>query len=356
MTLRPRDASQWRHREGGRLHQNMATVPIPLRTRFTDLVGCDVPIQLAGMGWVSGLDLADAVSAAGALGMVGYPMVPAPVLTELLDAVRRRTSRPVGVNFILPLLDDEACVDIAAELMPVVEFFYADPVPRLVTRAKRGGALAAWQVGSVEEARAAADAGCDFVVVQGREAGGHVRGVRPLLPLLDDVLDAVDVPVVAAGGIGTARSVAAVLAAGAHAARIGTRFVATHESDAHPEYKEALIRAGAGDTELTTQFSAGWPDAPHRVLTGCAERARNLDSDIAGEAVLGGVPVPIPASSPVCPLRTTTGHLDAMALYAGEAVGTVTRVESALDVVRELADGAARLLCKASGGIGKEPA
>ncbi len=356
MTLRHCDASQWRRPEAGRLHQHMATVPIPLRTRFTDLVGCDVPIQLAGMGWVSGLDLADAVSAAGALGMVGYPRVPPPVLAELLDAVRRRTSRPVGVNFILPLLEDEACVDVAAERMPVVEFFYADPVARLVTRAKRGGALAAWQVGSAEEARAAADAGCDFVVAQGREAGGHVRGVRPLLPLLDDVLDAVDVPVVAAGGIGTARSLAAVLAAGAHAARIGTRFVATYESDAHPEYKEALIRAGARDTELTTQFSTGWPDAPHRVLSACVERARTLDTDVAGEALLGGMPVPIPASGPVCPLRTTTGRVDAMALYAGEAVGTVTRIESALDVVRELADGAARLLCKACGGIGKEPA
>ncbi|MDX3352841.1 nitronate monooxygenase [Streptomyces sp. ME01-24h] len=332
----------------------MATVPIPLRTRFTTLVGCDVPIQLAGMGWVSGLDLADAVSAAGGLGMVGYPRAAPPVLIGLLDAVRRRTSRPVGVNFVLPLLEDERCVDVAAERMPVVEFFYADPVPRLVTRAKRGGALAAWQVGSVEEARTAADAGCDFVVVQGREAGGHVRGVRPLLPLLDEVLDAVDVPVVAAGGIATARSLAAVLAAGADAARIGTRFVAAHESDAHPEYKAALVRAGAGDTEVSTQFSAGWPDAPHRVLTGCAERARTLDTDIAGEGLLGGLPVPIPASSPVCPLRTTTGRLDAMALYAGEAVGAVSRIESALDIVRELADGAALLLGRASGGIGKE--
>ncbi|WP_431946711.1 NAD(P)H-dependent flavin oxidoreductase [Actinacidiphila sp. bgisy167] len=334
----------------------MATVPIPLRTRFTDLVGCDVPIQLAGMGWVSGLDLADAVSAAGALGMVGYPTASPPVLAGLLDAVRRRTSRPVGVNFVLPLLEDEACVDVAAERMPVVEFSYAAPVPRLVARARRGGALAAWQVGSDDEARAAADAGCDFVVVQGREAGGHVRGVRPLLPLLGDVLDAVDVPVVAAGGIGTARSLAAVLAAGAHAARVGTRFVATYESDAHPQYKQALVRAGAGDTELTTQFSAGWPDAPHRVLSSCVERARALATGVAGETVLGGVPVPVPASSPVCPLRATTGHLDAMALYAGEAVGAVSRIESALDVVRELADGAALLLGTACGGIGKESA
>lgn len=328
----------------------MATAPVSLRTRFTDLVGCAVPIQLAGMGWVSGVDLAGAVSGAGGLGMVGYPLVPPAVLTELLDAVRARVARPVGINFILPLLEDERCVDVAAERMRVVEFFYAEPSPRLVTRAARGGALVAWQVGSVEEARAAVDAGCDFLVVQGREAGGHVRGTRPLLPLLDDVVEAVDVPVVAAGGIGTARCVAAVLAAGADGARVGTRFVATHEADAHQRYKLALVQAADGDTVLTTQFSASWPNAPHRVLADCVERARTLTDAIAGEAVLGGVAVPLPASSPVCPTRTTTGHLDAMPLYAGEAVGAVTRIDSAADVVRELAQGAAALLRRAAGG------
>jgi NAD(P)H-dependent flavin oxidoreductase YrpB (nitropropane dioxygenase family) len=319
-----------------------------LRTRFTELVGCTVPIQLAGMGWVSGVDLAAAVSEAGGLGMVAYPMATPVALTGLLEEVGRRTARPVGINFILPLLDDEACIDIAAQRMAVVEFFWGDPSSRLVARVQAGGALAAWQVGSVEEARAAAYAGCDVVVVQGLEAGGHVRGSRALLPLLGEVIEAVDVPVIAAGGIATARSVAAVLAAGADGARVGTRFVATLEADAHPEYQQALIRAGSADTALTTQFSTMWPDAPHRVLASCIERARTLDSDIAGETVLAGMTVPVPASSPICPTRTTTGHLDAMSLYAGEAVGAVTRIDPAADVVRELADGAAVLLRRAA--------
>ncbi|MFI0771333.1 NAD(P)H-dependent flavin oxidoreductase [Streptomyces sp. NPDC021218] len=318
----------------------MATTPPALRTRFTELVGCTVPVQQAGMGWVSGVDLAAAVSEAGGLGMVAFPMATPEALTGLLEDVRRRTTRPVGVNFVLPVLQDPVCVDIAAERMSVVEFFWAAPSPRLVARGKAGGALAAWQVGSVAEAREAADTGCDFVVVQGAEAGGHVRGSRALLPLLCEVVEHVDIPVVAAGGIATARSVAAVLAAGADAARIGTRFIATTEADAHPEYQQTLIRAGAADTVLTTQFSVMWPDAPHRVLSACVDRARGLDTDVAGEIVLAGATVPVPASSPFCPTRTATGQVDAMPLYAGESVGAVTRIEPAADVIRELATGA----------------
>src|SRR5204863_9454556 len=124
----------------------------------------------------------------------------------------------------------------------------------------------AWQVGSVDEARAAVDAGCDFIVAQGVEAGGHVRGQIGLLPLLDRVLDVVGVPVVAAGGIGTARAMAAALAAGASAVRVGTRFVASQEADTHPDYAQALIDAGPGDTVLTTTVAVMCPGAPHRVL------------------------------------------------------------------------------------------
>lgn len=332
--------------------QGMATVSPSLRTRFTELVGCTVPVQLAGMGWVSGVDLAAAVSEAGGLGMVAFPMATPEALTGLLEDVQRRTPCPVGINFLLPLLQDPACIDIAAERMSVVEFFWATPSARLVARVQAGGALVAWQVGSVEEAREAAYAGCDFVVVQGVEAGGHVRGSRALLPLLGEVMEHVDIPVVAAGGIATARSLAAVLAAGADGARIGTRFVATTEADAHPEYQQALIRAGSADTVLTTQFSTMWPDAPHRVLSGCVDRAHGLDTDIAGETMLGGTVVPVPASSPFCPTRTTTGQVDAMPLYAGEAVGAVTRIEPAADVVRELTTGAVALLRRALSGQG----
>ncbi len=295
------------------------------------------------MGGVATPELAAAVADAGALGMVNMVMVPAAEVAVALDALIEQTTGTVGMNFLMPFLDP-AAVEVAASRARVVEFFYADPDAALVRRVHDGGALAAWQVGSLTEARAAAEAGCDFIVAQGTEAGGHVRGQVSLLPLLDAVLNAVDIPVVAAGGIGTARGMAAVLAAGASGVRVGTRFVATHEANAHPSYVDALLRASAGDTVLTTAFSVMWPDAPHRVLRSCVEAAEAVKDDIVAEMPLGVMRMPVPKFSVPSPSRDTTGTIEAMALYAGESVGAVTAVVSAAEVVRELAEGAERLL------------
>jgi NAD(P)H-dependent flavin oxidoreductase YrpB (nitropropane dioxygenase family) len=207
-----------------------------------------------------------------------------------------------------------------------------------------GGALAGWQVGSVEEARRAADAGCDLVIAQGVEAGGHVRGTVALFPLLAEVLEAVSVPVVAAGGIASARSMAAALAAGAAAVRVGTRFLATAESGAHPDYLAALLAAGQTDTVLTTAFAVGWPDAPHRVLASALAAAEALDDETVGALEVDGEPQPVPRFAARTPSREVTGSVEAMALYAGEGVGLVTEIGDAASLVRERADGAEALL------------
>ena len=314
-----------------------------LSTAFTKLVGCTAPIQQAGMGGAATPALAAAVADAGALGMVNLVMVPADEVAAALEELRRRSSGTVGFNVLMPFLDP-AVVEAAASRVHVVEFFYGNPDPAWVDRVHDGGALAAWQVGSVPEAKAAADAGCDFVIAQGAEAGGHVRGQISLLPLLDGVLEAVEVPVLAAGGIATARSLAAVLAAGAAGARVGTRFLATPESNAHPAYIDALIRAGSGDTVLTTAFSVMWPDAPHRVLRSCIEAAEALPGDTAGEMAIGALTMPVPKFSVPSPTRDTTGTIEAMALYAGQSVGATSTVTPAGEVVRELTGGAERLL------------
>jgi nitronate monooxygenase len=318
---------------------------VMLMTRFTELVGCDVPLQQAGMGGVAGPDLAVAVSDAGALGTVAMHMMPAPVVAEALDGVRQRTNAPLGFNVLMPFLD-HAAVEAASSRCRVVEFFYGEPYADLVGLVHQGGALAAWQVGSQSEAVAARDAGCDVVIAQGVEAGGHVRGKVGLVALLPDVLDAVDVPVVAAGGIATARAMAAALAAGADAVRVGTRFVATPEADAHPEYVDALVHARAEDTTLTEAFSVMWPDAPHRVLRSCVERAEAEEDEVVGELESNGTVIPIPRLSVMCPTRGTRGAIDAMALYAGESVTAVRAVMPAADVVRELASGAEALLAQ----------
>jgi nitronate monooxygenase len=325
-----------------------------LSTRFTALVGCSVPIQQAGMGGVAGPGLAGAVAAAGALGMIGGARIPAPVLTQLLDELRAKAPGAVGVNILMPFLDP-ACVEVAASRVRVVEFFYASPDPALIRMVHAGGALACWQIGSEDEASAAADAGADLIVAQGMEAGGHVRGTLGLLPLLDRVLGAVAVPVIAAGGLATARSVAAVLAAGADAARVGTRFVVAEESDAHPRYQDALLQAQSGDTVLTEAFSVMWPNAPHRVLRSAVEAATAHPSDQVGEMMLGGERWPLPRFAVPTPTRQTTGAIEAMALYAGQGVGGVAARQPAAAIVRELADGAARLLASWSRADGRAP-
>lgn len=308
-------------------------------TAFTPVVGCRVPIQQAGMGFVAGPDLVAAVSEAGALGTLGLGGVPVAACVAAVDAVAARTSKPFGVNFLMPFLDRDAVAAVVGRVR-LVEFFYGDPDRSLVELVQRAGSLAAWQVGSVDEARAAEDAGCDVVIAQGVEAGGHVRGAVGLLPLLDGVLDAVSVPVVAAGGIGSARSVAAVLAAGASAARVGTRFLAADEADVHPSYLDALIRARAEDTVLTTAFSNGWPDAPHRVLRGCVEKAAGSVGDVVGEVeVAPGIRVPVPRFSAIPPSRSASGRLDAMALYAGQSVDHVAAAMPAAEIVAELSGG-----------------
>lgn len=314
-----------------------------LQTRFTTLLGCSVPLQQAGMGAVATLPLALAVADAGGLGMLGGVMVPPPALAETLDALAARTTGTFGVNFLMPFLDRDA-VAVAATRARLVEFFYGEPDEGLVDAVHAGGALACWQVGSVQEAIAAEGAGCDLVVAQGSEAGGHVRGRIGLLPLLDTVLEAVDVPVVAAGGIGTARAMAAALAAGAEAVRVGTRFVAAAEADAHPEYVAALVAARSEDTVLTERFSVMWPDAPHRVLRSAVAAAEAHLGEIVGEMELAGIRQPLPRFAVPCPTRATSGTIAAMALYAGESVGAVRRVVPAADIVRELTTGAEDLL------------
>jgi nitronate monooxygenase len=312
-----------------------------LATSFTELVGCTLPIQQAGMGGASTPELAAAVSNAGGLGMLTASA--ADVQADVTAALAATAGRPIGINFLMPFFD-RAVLEAVAPRVRLVDWFWGQPDPVLVGIAHDAGALAGWQVGTRDEAVAAADAGCDLIIAQGIEAGGHVRSTIGLLPLLDVVLGAVEVPVIAAGGIGTGRTLAAVLAAGAAAARIGTRFVATQESGAHPRYKEALVLAQAGDTVLTEAFGIWWPGAPHRVLRSAVQAAEALDDDQAGVVTGAAEPVEIPRFAVVPPTRATRGHIDAMALYAGQSVGAVTAIPPAADVVREIVADAEQLL------------
>jgi len=317
-----------------------------LSTPFTDLLGCRLPLQQAPMGGVTTPELVAAVAGAGAVGMVPAQMLPAEVLAGLLADLAGRADGVVGVTFLLPFGADPAAVEVAAAGARLVDFYYGDPDPALVARVHQGGALASWQAGSADEARAAADAGCDLVAVQGMEGGGRIRGRVALLPLLAEVLDAVQVPVVAAGGIATARGVAACLAAGASAVRVGTRLLATEESGAHPRYVAALLSAGAEDAVLTDAFSVGWPPGPepHRTLRSALEAAESFQGEVVGETRMGAITLPVPRFGVPCPNRETSGEVAAMVHYAGQGAGATDAVLPAAQVVTDLAEGAERLL------------
>jgi nitronate monooxygenase len=182
--------------------------------------------------------------------------------------------------------------------------------------------------------------------VQGMEGGGRIRGRVALLPLLAEVLDAVEVPVVAAGGVAGARGVAACLAAGASAVRVGTRLLATEESGAHPAYVAALLEAGAEDAVLTDAFSVMWPPGPepHRTLASALAAAESFQGEVVGETRMGATTLPVPRFGVPCPNRETTGEIAAMAHYAGQSAGATTRVLPAAQVLTALADDAERLL------------
>lgn len=320
-----------------------------LKTRFTELVGCQAPIQLAGMG-VASVELGAAVARAGGLGTISPTFLGrAHSLGKRLDQIGDVRPGALAVNVLVAVPEHLELVEVAAQRVRVIDFFWGGPSEHVVARVHEGGALASWQVGSVDEARAAEDAGCDIVVAQGTEAGGHVRGTLPMFELLDKVLEAVDVPVLASGGIGSARRLAAVLAAGADGARIGTRFASATETGAHPEYVKALAEAENEDSVATSVFSVDCPLCPstHRVLRGALEAAARAD-DIVGQIPVRGEQVPVPRYSYIPPLAGMSGQIGAMALYAGGDVGHCRHGQSAAQILDELVVGTEKLLRRAS--------
>jgi NAD(P)H-dependent flavin oxidoreductase YrpB (nitropropane dioxygenase family) len=319
-----------------------------MKTRFTELVGCAIPLQLAPMGQVCTPALVGAVTEAGAMGMTGIPLAPPAVVAGALDALLSAAHGPVGFNVLVPFLDLDV-VTVAAQRCAVVDFYHGEVDPTAVQHVHDAGALAGWQVGDADEARAAEDAGCDLLVVRGTEGGGRMYGQRSLWPLLDDVLDAVNLPVVAAGGIATARGFAAALAAGADAVRVGTRFVATRESGAHDVWKQALVDAPATDSVLTDEFAVMWPSPvkSSRVLQQSIDAARQA-SDVVGSLRLGDHDIEMPRFAVAPPTTNASGNVEAMPMYAGESVGAVHAVQPAADVVRELVDGAREHLQRAA--------
>jgi nitronate monooxygenase len=293
----------------------------------------------APVGSAATARLAGEVSLAGGLGSLGASWTEPELLRERIRSIARMTDRPFCVNLVLDFEQDERLEVVVEERAPIVSFSFGLR-RQLVDRARAGGARVLVQVASAGAARAAADAGADALIVQGVEAGAHVQGVVGLLPLLAEVRRAVSLPLLAAGGIGEPASARAALAAGAAAVVMGTRFVASDECDAHPRYKARLLEAQARDTVLTELFDVGWPASRHRVI----RNSTYQDWEAAGSPPSGERPgegdevasgIPRYASNP--PLAGTDGDIEAMAMYAGQSVGTIDAIEPAAAIMERFA-------------------
>jgi len=331
-----------------------------LRTRLCELLDIDVPVLCAPMGpEITGLELAAAVSNAGGLGIISFGGYPPPALRERIKKLRSLTSRPFGVNILLegpdmPLPEAafvDACIE---ERVPVLSFFWGDPTP-YVEKAHKAGVKVCDQAGSVDTAKRAQQAGVDFIIAQGVEAGGHIAGTVSTMVLTPRVVDAVaSIPVVAAGGIADGRGLAAALAFGAEGVLLGTRLIASTEANAHEVYKQKVLAANEEQTVRTTLFGNGWPNAYHRTLrTPFVEEwlpeeqrgsEQRPDEPVIGEVTLGGARMPLRRFGGIPPARDATGEIDSMDFLAGQCVGLVREIKPAGEIVREVVEEAARVL------------
>lgn len=312
-----------------------------LATPWSRAMGLRAPILNAPMGGVAGGALAAAVTAAGGLGMIGVGSAGS---VELLE---RETEIPLnrGIAFGIGLLDwavaaEPALLDAAVVASPVLLSVSFGDDWSWVERARSAGIVAATQVFDVASARRAEGAGVEVLVARGAEGGGHGEAKVGTLPLLEAVLDAVSIPVLAAGGVSSARGLAAVLAAGASGAWLGTSFAACPESLASDWSREALVRAVETDTVITRVFDVAmghpWPvHLPERVLRNNFTdswwgREEEIASDVAARGALAAA--------------IATGDPDIACVNAGQGVGMLTAVRTAAEVVEEFCAGASRLL------------
>ncbi len=228
-----------------------------MKTKITELLGIQYPVIQGGMAWIAEYHLAAAVSNAGGLGIIGAASAPPETVREQIREVRKRTDRPFGVNVMLMNPNAQQVAQVVIEEgVPAVTTGAGNPA-KFIPMWKQAGIRVIPVVASAAMAKMMERAGADAVVAEGMEAGGHI-GELTTMALVPQVADAVDIPVIAAGGIADARGFAAAFMLGAQAVQMGTRFVTAAESIAHANYKERIVKAKDIDSEVTGR-STGHP-------------------------------------------------------------------------------------------------
>lgn len=296
--------------------------------RICQLLGIEYPIIQAGMVWVSGWKLASAVSNAGALGIIGSGSMYPDVLREHIRKCKQATTRPFGVNLPLHYPDIEAHVSIILEEKVPIVFTSAGSPSKFTPLFKQHGIKVVHVVSSTKFAIKSMDAGVDAIVAEGFEAGGHNgREETTTFCLVPKVAQAVNIPIIAAGGIGTGRQIMAAMALGAEAVQIGSRFVCSVEASCHELFKQAILRADEGDTILTLKEFA-----PVRLLKNTFYRQLQ-DYYTSGKSL---EEINQFVGKARAKLGMFEGDLEQGKLEIGQVSALINEIKPAADIVREL--------------------
>lgn len=302
------------------------------------------------MGGAAGPDLVAAVSNAGGYGVIPLWGDPIDKVRNGIRRTRQLTDRNFAVNLNMSLEYGDALRACIEEQVHGVSFFWGHDTTAVHT-AKDAGLVVMASVGSSEEARLAQEAGADIIVAQGYEAGGHVWGQVSTMALIPAVSDAVDVPILAAGGIADGRGMAAALMLGAAGVWVGTRFLASPEAEIHETYRARVIEAAETDTDWHAELYDGhWPMAPHRTLKNPTSKAwqdaecpppgsRPGEGDVIGTRPGGAEILRYECHTP---RPGTEGRVGEMSMWCGQGVGSVRHIMPAAEIVAEIWDDARR--------------
>ncbi|PKQ38659.1 MAG: enoyl-[acyl-carrier-protein] reductase FabK [Actinobacteria bacterium HGW-Actinobacteria-1] len=304
-----------------------------LRTRLTSLLGIEHPIIQGGMAWTATAELSAAVSNAGGIGIIGAGHMPTDLLRDQIKLAKSLTDKPFGVNLMLltPHIDDIVQM-VLDERVPVVTTGAGNP-GKYMTALKDAGIKVIPIVPSVALAKRMESIGADAVIGEGMEAGGHI-GELTTFVLTPQLVDAVEIPVIAAGGIADGRGVAAAFAFGAEGVQVGTRFMCAAECTIHPDVKDAVLKAKDRDTVVTGRSTGH----PVRVLKNkLAREIMELDREGKAEEIeaLGAGKLA---------LAMRQGDTAMGSLMAGQIAAMVCRIEPAADIVADLVNGAEEVM------------
>ncbi len=299
-----------------------------MKTRLTDLLGIEYPIIQGGMAWVATAELAAAVSNGGGIGIIAAGGAPADVVREQIKKARTLTDKPFGVNVMLMSPFADEVMNVVIEEKPDVVITGAGNPGKYMADLKAAGIKIMPVIASVAMAKKMEKDGADAVIAEGTEAGGHI-GELTTMVLVPQVVDAVEIPVVAAGGIADKRGAAAAFALGADGIQVGTRFICAEECIAHDNYKQAVIKAKDRDAVVTGRTTGAPVRALKNKLTREYDRLEKSGASFEEIEQLG-----------VGGLRRAfqEGDVQTGSLMAGQSAAMVTKIEPAADIIRSYFD------------------